>query len=172
MKNLTRKIFIIGFPLVLISYMLIRMLFNYLFHKEWIDLLELIIESLVFALLFTSFQGFILIQVLKPRISFLKSASPIEKRFFTIETNVNLSGKQFNFQDFVKSLKNDFVITYSDENKNIIKVRDMFRFWSWGAAAMIDIDIENNNLKISAFPLNGTGDKSSNSLTEKIKAKL
>ena len=172
MKDWTGKIFIVGFPLVLILYILFRMLFNYLFHKELIDLLELIIESIVFALLFTSFQGFILIQLLKPRISFLKSASPIEKRFGNIETKVNLSGKQFDFQDFVKSLKNDFVITYSDENKNIIKVRDTFRFWSWGAAALIDIDIENNSLNISAFPLNGTGNKASNSLTEKIKTKL
>ena len=172
MKDLTRKIFIIGFPLTLILYMLIRVLFNELFHKEWIDLLELIIESLVFALLFTSFQGFILIQTLKPKFSFLKSASPIEKRFCNFETNVNLSGKQFDFQDFVESLKNDFIITYSDENKNTIKLRDRFRFWSWGAAAMIEIDSENNSLKISAFSLNGIGGKTSKSLTEKIKARL
>lgn len=82
MKDLTRKIFAIGFPLVLISYMLIRLLINYLFHKELIAFMELTIESLVFALVFTTFQGFILIQILKPKISFLKSASPIEKKIW------------------------------------------------------------------------------------------
>lgn len=170
MKDLTRKIFAIGFPLVLISYMLIRLLINYLFHKELIAFMELTIESLVFALVFTTFQGFILIQILKPKISFLKSASPIEKRFGNIETSINLSDKKFDFQDFVKSLKKDFIITFSDENKNLIKLREKFRFWSWGAAATIDI--ENDSLIIRAFPFNATGDKTSINLTKKIKARL
>lgn len=170
MKDLTRKIITIGFPLVLISYMLIRLLINYLFHKELLAFMELTIESLVFALIFTTFQGFILLQILKPKISFLKSASPIEKRFGNIQTNVKINDKQFDFQDFVKSLKNDFIITFSDENKKIIKLREKFRFWSWGAAATIDI--ENDSLIIRAFPFNATGDKTSISLTEKIKARL
>jgi hypothetical protein len=55
---------------------------------------------------------------------------------------------------------------------------DKFNFWSWGAAAVIGIDIENKNLKISAFSFNGTPgtkgtkNKKSRKLIEKIKAKI
>lgn len=94
----------------------------------------------------------------------------MRKRFGNIETSINLSDKKFDFQDFVKSLKKDFIITFSDENKNLIKLREKFRFWSWGAAATIDI--ENDSLIIRAFPFNATGDKTSINLTKKIKARL
>lgn len=176
MKDLIKKIFIIGFFTVLILYLILKLSINFLLHKELIDSTEIAIESLIFALVFTLFQGAILIQFLKPKIAFLNSASPMETKFGNVEEKVKINDENFDFVNFAKSLRPDFVITYSD--KNIIKVRDKFNFWSWGAAAVIDIDIENKNLKISAFSFNGTPgtkgtkNKKSIKLIEKIKAKI
>lgn len=176
MKDLIKKIFIIGFSSVLILYVILRLSIEFPLHKELIDSIELTIESLIFALVFTLFQGFILIQFLKPKIAFLNSESPMEEKFGNIEEKVNIDNENFDIEQFAKSLRADLVITYSD--KNIIKVRDKFNFWSWGAAAVIGIDIENKNLKISAFSFNGTPgtkgtkNKKSRKLIEKIKAKI
>ncbi|WP_010420540.1 hypothetical protein [Anaerophaga thermohalophila] len=175
MKEMIR-IYIIGFLSVSILYVILKLSIDLLLlNEELIDSVERIIELLLFALVFTLFQGFIIIQFLKPKISLLTSDSPIEKRFGNVEEEVSIN-KQFDFEKFVKSLKNDFVITYSD--KNIIKIRDKFKFWSWGAAAMISIDKENNTLKINSFPLNGTPgtkatiDKKSRKLIEKSITKI
>jgi hypothetical protein len=177
MKDLIKKIFIIGFSSVLILYVILRLSINFLLHKELIDSIELTIESLIFALVFTLLQEFILIQFLKPKIAFLNSASPMEKKFGNVEENINIDDENFDIENFTKSLRSDFVITYSD--KNIIKVRDKFNFWSWGAAAVISINIENKNLKISAFSFNGTPgtkggtiNKKIRKLIDKIKAKI
>lgn len=176
MKDLIKRIYIIGFFTVLILYVIVRFSISFLLHNELIDSIELTVESLIFALIFTLFQGVILIQFLKPKIAFLNSASPMEKKFGNVEEMVNINNENFDIENFAKSLRPDFVITYS--NKNIIKIRDKFNFWSWGAAAMISVDIENKNLKISAFSFNGTPgtksnkNKASRKLIEKIKAKI
>ncbi|HYX07966.1 MAG TPA: hypothetical protein VE912_14650 [Bacteroidales bacterium] len=172
MKDIIRKILIIGFPIVFIAYLIIKLSFDYLFHKEMIDFGGLLIQSLIFTMVFISFQLLVFYNVLKPGISFLKSGLPIDGKFRHIETNFPLNGEKPNFKAFVKSLHQDFIITYTSEENNLVKIREKIRFWSWGAAALIKVDYENDCLQVNSFPLNGIGKKAAVRLTGKIKDEL
>jgi hypothetical protein len=168
MKDIIRKMIIMGFPVIFGTYFITKLSISYLIHKELMDFFELLIQSLLFAVVFISFQLLIFYYTLKPRISFLKSGLPVGDRFRNTETNLPLNDEKLNFKDLVESLYQDFVVTYISEENNLIKIREKFRFWSWGAAALIQIDYENNCLKVNAFPFNGNNKKVSMSLTGKI----
>ncbi len=172
MKDIIRKMLIIGFPIVFVTYLIIKLSVNYLINKELIEFGELLLQSLLFAVVFISFQLLIFYYTLKPRISFLKSGLPVGDRFRNTETNLPLNDEKLNFKDLVESLHQDFIVTYISEGNNLIKIREKFRFWSWGAAAILQIDYENNCLKVNAFPFNGNNKEVSMSLTGKIRDKL
>lgn len=166
MKALFFKLFLI----ILILYAPLKLLIHLLIHNAWVNVIDLAIESLIFSIMFTSFQWLIFYNTIKPKLSFLKSESPIKKQFDYIKEKENIIAEKFDIDDFIKALEKDFIVTY--KSNTIIKVRDKYRLFKSISGATIQIDKENNHLKINAFPLIGgykKGDQQANKMVKKIK---
>ncbi len=78
--------------------------------------------------------------------------------------------KGLDFANLKQTFSNDYITTYTDKSEKIIKIRDKFKLFNWGAAAVIEID--NNSVKINSFPMSNIDTKSSRKLTDKIINKL
>lgn len=157
----------------IVVYAPIKLLFHFLIYNEWIKVIDLAIESLIFTTAFTFFQGLVLYHTIKPKLSFLESDLPFEKRFGHIEEKENINAEKFDIARFIKSLENDFIVTY--KSNTTIKVRDKIRIFKNNSGAAIYIDKAHNQLKIYAFPLIGgykKGIKNAGKMVKKIKAKV
>lgn len=169
MKNLTTKIIMIGFPTIIGFHFLFGILFAMLYHKSEIDYVDIIVQALVFGLLYTSVFAFGYRSVFKAKFKFLETDIPIEKRFGNSESIVNID-TELDFDKFKQSLSTDFITTFVDKKNYMIKVRDKFRLFSWGAAAVVRID--NKSVMINSFPMNGSSNKLDKELTDKIIDKI
>lgn len=169
MKNLTTKIIMIGFPTIFGFHFLFGVLFAMLYHKSEIDYFDIIFRALVFGLFYTSVFTFGYRSFFNAKFKFLETDIPIEKRFGNSQSIVNID-TELDFDKFKQSLNTDFVTTFVDKKNYTIKVRDKFRLFSWGAAAVVRID--NKCVMINSFPMNGSSNKLNKELTDKIIDKI
>lgn len=169
MKNLTAKIIMIGFPTIFGFHFLFGVVFPTLFHKNEIDYVDIIVRALIFGFLYTTVFALGCRSFFKAKFKFLETDIPIEKRFGNIESIVNID-TELDFDKFKQSISTDFVTTYVDKKNYIIKLRNKFRLFSWGAAAVVRFD--NKSVMINSFPMNGSSNKLDKELTDKIIDKI
>jgi len=159
----------IGFPTIFGFHFLFGVLFAILFHKSEIDYVDIIVKALIFGFLYTTVFALGYRSFFKAKFKFLETDKPIEKRFGNSESIVNID-TELDFDKFTQSINIDFVTTYIDKKNYLIKLRDKFKLFSWGAAAVVKID--NKSVMINSFPMNGSSNRLDKELTDKIIDKI
>ena len=96
-----------------------------------------------------------------PSLRYLESnsaESPVFKRKKTCSSEIDVP-KDFDFNRLKTEISEKMVITFCDDNSDVLKFRNKWKFSAtWGAGAWIKYDSETQKLYLECFPLEGRQD--------------
>lgn len=112
------------------------------------------VTSVVWVVLFSMIYWGGLIKKFKPQIDYIQKASIDPPEFKSVVTRkLAIQNPDFSIRTLHDLLALRYEITYSDEEHQVLKLRDRFSMSSWGACTFIQYQEKERALLIASYPL-------------------
>jgi hypothetical protein len=148
-----KKILIQLFTAYWLIYVLGKCLLDYFWDNE-VELIEIIPLGLCWGLFLSVGSYFGLSQIVIPKLKYLESQNVEDPKFFEkrIESISNVNGA-ITFTDLEKICGKNYIITFTNYDERIIKMRTKLSLWSWGIGYFIRLDTVNQVVAIVTIPI-------------------
>ena len=117
------------------------------------DLLEKGISATIFLVIFSLGQWVVYSYLVFPRIKYLENDDTAKPSFKDVCSSMVNTSQGFDFNRLKTEIADKWVVTFSDDEKKVLKFRTKIRFFSWGAATWLRYDSDTGEIQMYCFPI-------------------
>ena len=154
-----QKYLVILFFVYWIGYIALRLIFNRTQLNDHV-FMNFAFLGLVIATLFTGAIGGGLYFSVGPRVRYIESGNlKVPYYIDRQEKFITPIKKDFSFYDLQSMINQNWIVTYVDNELNIIKFRTKDSFFDWGVGGYLEYDNSVNTIWVASFPFTGNTPK-------------
>ncbi|WP_047447798.1 hypothetical protein [Alistipes sp. ZOR0009] len=127
------------------------------FEEKALSLYELVVIPLLPATFTFLGAYFGATYIMKPKLNFLEKEGEEEPKFFENKYNsILLNNNSIDLETFSKILRRKYVISYKDQQHQLLKFRTKMSLSSWGIGFFLKVEKEKGRIRLISFPISGT----------------